>query len=255
MLDHLRVVDEADELPIAQVNDSLWHVLRHVDDRDFFILWRERLVGEQWVVHNPGLLHRFLEVAQLFIQFVLFLLLSCTEHVQLVLVATIFFVDHRPVDLTGRADNRRADVNQLHITVLLGPQEGLVEEEAEVDAVLRLPCQSKLLLVLLFLLVRGDTVKDRTCLCDSLTITVDVFIFKCCQFGLDVRLSFDLKELNVFFEDRVNQNGLVNRFDSFDLKLALAILKLGDLLVNKVELNPLVVFSILHLDGHLSDEV
>ena len=28
LLNHLRVVDEADELPHAQVNDTLWHIQR-----------------------------------------------------------------------------------------------------------------------------------------------------------------------------------------------------------------------------------
>lgn len=46
LLYHLGVIHEADKLPLSKVDDSLRHVLRHVDDRDFFVFRREGLVGE-----------------------------------------------------------------------------------------------------------------------------------------------------------------------------------------------------------------
>ena len=49
------MIDEADELPVAQVDQPLRHVVCHVDDCNLFVAWSERLVGEERVIHDPGL--------------------------------------------------------------------------------------------------------------------------------------------------------------------------------------------------------
>ena len=62
LLDHLRVVDEANELPLAQVDDLLGHVKCHVHDADLFILRRVTFVGQQGVINDPGLPDRALRI-------------------------------------------------------------------------------------------------------------------------------------------------------------------------------------------------
>lgn len=65
---------------------------------------------------------------------------------------------------------------ELDITVLLGPQERLVQVEAEIDAVFRFTHQLYLLPVFLFLTPVGrDAVQNGTCRDDSFTVSVDVF--------------------------------------------------------------------------------
>lgn len=53
LLDHLRVVDKADELPFTEMKDSLRHIVCHVNDGDFFVSRSECFVRKQWVVDNP----------------------------------------------------------------------------------------------------------------------------------------------------------------------------------------------------------
>ena len=38
LLNHLSVIHEADELPVTKMYDALWHVERHVNNCDFFVL-------------------------------------------------------------------------------------------------------------------------------------------------------------------------------------------------------------------------
>ena len=59
------MVDEADELPLAKVNNALWHVERHVDNSDFTVPRRVCLVGQQGVVDHPGLGNRLLRIVEL----------------------------------------------------------------------------------------------------------------------------------------------------------------------------------------------
>ena len=53
LLDHLGVVDEADELPFTQMDDALRHVERHVHDCYLAVGGRVGLVGQQGVVDHP----------------------------------------------------------------------------------------------------------------------------------------------------------------------------------------------------------
>ena len=68
LLHHLRVVDEADELPLTQMDHSLRRVVGHVDDSDFLIAWRECLVGQKWIVYYPRLRHGLLRVVKALIK-------------------------------------------------------------------------------------------------------------------------------------------------------------------------------------------
>ena len=65
LLYHLRVVDEADELPLAQVDDALRHVHGHVHDRDFLVHRSPVLVRQERVVDHPRLGHWLLRVVTL----------------------------------------------------------------------------------------------------------------------------------------------------------------------------------------------
>ena len=40
------MIDEADEFPLTEMDDTLRHVKGHMDDRDFFVLGGCRLVGQ-----------------------------------------------------------------------------------------------------------------------------------------------------------------------------------------------------------------
>ena len=62
LLDHLSVINEANELPITQVNQPLRHVVRHVNDSYLFISRCKRLISEEWVVDDPGLSNGLLMV-------------------------------------------------------------------------------------------------------------------------------------------------------------------------------------------------
>ena len=65
LFDHLRVVHEADELPLAQIDDLLRHVQGHMNDCDLTVLRIVRLVGEEGIVYDPGLWNWLLRVMQL----------------------------------------------------------------------------------------------------------------------------------------------------------------------------------------------
>ena len=58
-------MDEADELPLAKMDDALWHIECHVDNSDFAVPRRVCLVGQQGIVDHPGLGHRLLRIVQL----------------------------------------------------------------------------------------------------------------------------------------------------------------------------------------------
>ena len=55
LLHHLRVVHKADELPLPQIDYSLWDVECHMDDCDFFVLRIESLVRQNWIIYDPRL--------------------------------------------------------------------------------------------------------------------------------------------------------------------------------------------------------
>ena len=40
------MIDEADEFPLTEMDDTLGHIKGHMDDRDFFVLGGCRLVGQ-----------------------------------------------------------------------------------------------------------------------------------------------------------------------------------------------------------------
>ena len=67
LLDHLSMVYEAYELPLAQVDDFLRYIERHVNDCDFLVLRIERLVGKKWVIDDPGLRYGLLRIMQQFL--------------------------------------------------------------------------------------------------------------------------------------------------------------------------------------------
>ena len=80
------MIDEANEFPITQVDQSLRHVVRHVDDSNLFIARSECLVGKQRVVHDPRLCDRLLRIVQLVLSLDLLTLFvvvdyGCAEHV------------------------------------------------------------------------------------------------------------------------------------------------------------------------------
>ena len=50
---HLCVVDKRHEFPLAEIDSTLWHVDRQMNDCDFIVGRRECLVGHQGVVNNP----------------------------------------------------------------------------------------------------------------------------------------------------------------------------------------------------------
>ena len=59
------MVNEADELPLAKVDDALWHVECHVDNGNFTVPRRICFVGQQGIVDHPGLGHRLLWIVKL----------------------------------------------------------------------------------------------------------------------------------------------------------------------------------------------
>ena len=65
LLDHLRMVHEADELPVAQMNYSLRHTVRQVNDRNLLVSWSECFVRHQRVVNHPRLSNWLLIVVQI----------------------------------------------------------------------------------------------------------------------------------------------------------------------------------------------
>ena len=60
------MIDEADEFPLTEMDDTLRHVKGHMDDRDFFVLGGCRLVRQEWVVNHPRLRHRLLGIVEVF---------------------------------------------------------------------------------------------------------------------------------------------------------------------------------------------
>ena len=53
LFDHLGVIDEANELPFAQVNYSLRHVISHVYYSNLFVPRSESLVCEKRIIDHP----------------------------------------------------------------------------------------------------------------------------------------------------------------------------------------------------------
>ena len=56
------MVDEADELPLTQMDYALGHVVCQMHDCDLFVLRIERLVGQKWIVDHISLADRLLIV-------------------------------------------------------------------------------------------------------------------------------------------------------------------------------------------------
>jgi len=47
------MIDKADELPLAEMDDTLGHVLSHMDDCDLLVIWSDGLVGQKRVIDHP----------------------------------------------------------------------------------------------------------------------------------------------------------------------------------------------------------
>ena len=58
-------VDKADELPSTEVNDTLRHVLGHMNKRDLSVIWTVAIIRKDRVVGNPALLQRLLRIFEL----------------------------------------------------------------------------------------------------------------------------------------------------------------------------------------------
>ena len=65
LFDHLGVVHEADEFPLAEMHDALRHVEAEVHDGDLFVVGGECLVGHERVIDDPGLTDGLLGVIEL----------------------------------------------------------------------------------------------------------------------------------------------------------------------------------------------
>ena len=59
------MIDKAYELHLAQVNQSLRHILRHVYDRNLVVHWRNCLVRQNRIVDDPKLRQGLLGVVPL----------------------------------------------------------------------------------------------------------------------------------------------------------------------------------------------
>lgn len=93
LLDHLRVINEAYEFPLTQMQDSLRCIVCHVDNGNLFVARRECLVGKQWVVYYPRLRYGLLWVVKKFL--VIFDTNLSTEHVQFDFTTSTLFEEHR----------------------------------------------------------------------------------------------------------------------------------------------------------------
>ena len=65
LFDHLGVVNEADELPLTEMHDALWHVKAEMHYGDLLVVGGECLVGHEWVVDDPGLTDGLLGMIEL----------------------------------------------------------------------------------------------------------------------------------------------------------------------------------------------
>ena len=96
------MINKTDEFPIAQMDQSLGHVVCHVNDCDFFVSWGKRLVGQQGVVDDPGLWHGLLRVIQLVLLLIMMTVLIIyyvsAEHVKLHVATRILSVEDRSKD-------------------------------------------------------------------------------------------------------------------------------------------------------------
>ena len=92
------MIDEADELPVAQVDQPLRHVVCHVDDCNLFVAWSERLVGEKRVIHDPGLGDGLLWVVErilpLDVVAVFLIDYVCAPHVEFDVAVRVLRVQH-----------------------------------------------------------------------------------------------------------------------------------------------------------------
>ena len=58
-------IDEADELPSAEMDDALRHILCHMYECDLSIIWAITVVRKNGVVDYPALLQRLLWICKL----------------------------------------------------------------------------------------------------------------------------------------------------------------------------------------------
>ena len=134
LFDHLRVIDEADKLPLAKVNDPLWHRQGHMYNRNFLVRRATRLICKQRVVNDivlhEGLLrivHRRWLLAFSFVE-------SRGDEVQSDHVAAVLLVDYAANKMTLLRDHGWVYVPELSILPLLRPHEVLIEVEPDMIA-------------------------------------------------------------------------------------------------------------------------
>ena len=134
LFDHLRVIDEADKLPLAKVNDPLWHRQGHMYNRNFLVRRATRLICKQRVVNDIVLHEGLLRIVHRRWLLAFSFVVSRGDEVQSDHVAAVLLVDYAANKMTLLRDHGWVHVPELSILPLLRPHEVLIEVEPDMIA-------------------------------------------------------------------------------------------------------------------------